>query len=280
MKRVSRLAIRVRGDEAERALAALLPLMQAGAEERAAGDDVEYVLYAPSGELPRVIDVEQMLGDMLVDCTLEPVEPGWERHWHEFIRPVTVTAGGRSLTVRPPWLEGDPDDLVVDPDLFFGAGSHATTQLALRLLLSEPEPGGPLCDWGAGCGVLSVAAARLGWDPVTAVEVDPGALEVIRANAAANGVRVTTRWLNLGATPAPWAPTVCANLPSELLRVLPEVIERPPERFLVAGMITEEADAVIGELAAMGLREEHRLVDGEWTAARLVLADRSAGAAG
>jgi hypothetical protein len=95
---------------------------------------------------------------------------------------------------------------------------------------------------------------------------------VIKMNAAANGVRVTTKWLNLGATPAPWAPTACTNVPSELLHLLPDVIERPPERLLVTGMITEEADVVIGEFAGLGLHEERRLVDGEWTGACLVLA--------
>jgi len=272
VKHLSRLAIRVRGEQAELALAELLPLLQAGAEERAVDGDVEYVLYAPPGELPRKVDVELMLGDMLVDVTLEPVAEGWERRWHDFLRPVTVREGERALTIRPPWVDGDPGDLVVDPDLFFGAGSHATTQLCLRLLLAEPAPGGPLCDWGAGSGVLSVAAARLGWDPVTAVEVDPGALEVIRANAAANGVRVTTKWLNLGATPAPWAPTVCVNVPGELLYLLPDVIERPPERLLMTGMIVEEADNVVGAFTALGLREDHRIEDGEWAAVRMVAA--------
>ena len=272
MKRVSRLAIRVRGETADLALAELLPLIQAGAEEREVDGDVEYVLYAPAGELPRIVDVETMLGEMLVECTLEPVEPGWERRWHDFIQPATVTEGDRSLTVRPPWREGAATDLVIDPDLFFGAGSHATTQLALRLMLSEPAPRGPLCDWGAGCGVLSVAAARLGWDPVTAVEVDPGALEVIRANAAANGVAVTTKWLNLGATPAPWAPTVVVNVPGELLFALPEVVERAPERLLMSGMINEEADAIVAGFAPLGLREDKRLVLGEWTGVRLVAA--------
>jgi ribosomal protein L11 methyltransferase len=272
VKRLSRLAIRVRGDRAELALAELLPLLQSGAEERAVDGDVEYVLYAPAGELPRHVDVEQMLGEMLVDVSLEPVPEGWERRWHDFLAPSTVTEGGRSVTVRPPWIEGDPGDLVIDPDVFFGAGTHATTRLALRLLLAEPAPGGPLSDWGAGCGVLSVAAARLGFDPVSAIEVDPGALEVIRANAAANGVAVTTKWLNLGATPAPWAPTVVVNVPSELLHELPAMIERAPERMLVSGMLDTEADGIAAELAALGLREDRRLVDGAWAALRLVRA--------
>ena len=78
---------------------------------------------------------------------------------------------------------------MIDPGALFGAGAHPTTQLCLELLL-DAEPGGALCDWGAGTGVLAVAAARLGWAPVTAVEVMPDGLEAIRANAAANGVEV------------------------------------------------------------------------------------------
>jgi ribosomal protein L11 methyltransferase len=120
--------------------------------------------------------------------------------------------------------------------------------------------------------VLSVAAARLGWGPVTAIEVDPGALDVIRSNAAANGVAVATQRLDLGATPAPWAPTVCVNVPGRLLRALPAVLERPPDRLLMAGMLDEEADPTVAAFAGLGLREDRRIVDGAWTAVRLVRA--------
>ena len=72
---------------------------------------------------------------------------------------------------------------MIDPGVYFGAGTHPTTRLCLELL-QKREPGGALCDWGAGTGVLAIAAARLGFAPVTAVEVDPGALEVIARNAA------------------------------------------------------------------------------------------------
>jgi ribosomal protein L11 methyltransferase len=167
--------------------------------------------------------------------------------------------------IRPPWVVGGADDLVIDPSVFFGAGTHPTTRLCLELLLGL-EAEGALCDWGAGTGVLSVAAARLGFAPVTAVEVDPGALEAIRANALANGVAVTTKWLNLAATPAPWAPTVTANLPLPLLLAAAEVVDRRPERMVVAGMLREEVEQVV---AAYGMREAARRVDGEWAAAVL-----------
>lgn len=255
---IVRLGIRVRADRAEVALAQLLPVLQAGAEERALGGDVEYSLYAPPGELPSERDLRALAGDALVDVVIEPVADGWERRWHEFLRPVRV----RDLVIRPPWLEGGPGDLVIDPGLFFGAGTHATTRLALALLL-EAEPAGALCDWGAGTGVLAVAAARLGFEPVTAVEVDPGALEVIRRNAVANGVEVGTKWLNLAATPAPWAPTVTANLTRDLLIDAAGTLDRPPERLIASGMLVSEVDEVV---AAFGLRERARLTEGDWAA--------------
>jgi ribosomal protein L11 methyltransferase len=266
---VARLAIRVRGDRAELALADLLPLLRDGAEERAAGGDVEYVLYGRAGELPGHADVEALVGDALVAVSEEPVQDGWERRWHEHLRPVTVREGGRSLTIRPPWIDGDPDDLVIDPDVLFGAGTHPTTRLCLRLLLAEPRPAGALCDWGAGSGVLAIAAARLGWSPVAAVDVDPGAAAVIAANAAANGVAVEPLTRDLTAARPPSAPTVCANVPAPVLRALAAAVERPPRRMIVSGILRRDAAEVLDGLAALGLRLERRIDEGDWAAAVL-----------
>jgi ribosomal protein L11 methyltransferase len=259
-----RLGIRVRADRAELALAELLPLLGAGAEERRLDGAVEYALYAPAGELPSIDHIRSLAGDAVLGVSSEPVPAGWERRWHEFLRPVRVG----ELVVRPPWIDGGADDLVIDPGVFFGAGTHATTRLCLRLLLDE-QPGGPLCDWGAGTGVLAMAAARLGWEPVTAIEIDPAALETIHANALRNHVTVKPKWLNLAATPAPWAPTVTANLTRELLLDVAQVVERPPERLLAAGMLAREVGEVVGAFAALGLREQRRLEEGDWAAVAL-----------
>ena len=151
-----RLGIRVRRERAEVALAALLPLLAGGAEETEPDqDEVEYAIYAPRAELPRADDIRALAGDALIDLTLTDVPEGWERRWHQYLRPVEVTAGGRRLRVRPPWAAAEEAapaadlELVVDPGASFGAGSHATTQLCLELLL-EMEPAGALCDWGVG----------------------------------------------------------------------------------------------------------------------------------
>jgi ribosomal protein L11 methyltransferase len=275
-----RLGIRVRADRAELALAELLPLLAGGAEEREVDGTVEYALYAPEGELPGRDEIRARVGDALVDVLAEPVPDGWEVRWHEFLRPIRVG----DLVVRPPWIDGSPDDLVIDPGPFFGAGTHATTQLCLELLLGC-DPGGALCDWGAGTGVLAIAAARLGWDPVTAVEVEPGALEVIRANAARNGVAVEAVADDVRHGGA-WAPTVVANLPLPVLLAAartiprppgrpnggarppdrPKAGARPPERVIAAGMLAGEADEVV---AAFGLPECRRIEEDGWVAVML-----------
>ena len=101
---------------------------------------------------------------------------------------------------------------MIDPGTTFGAGTHESTRLSLELL-QRLEPGGALCDWGAGSGVLSIAAARLGWDPVDRAGARRRApLPVIEANARANGVAVEVRSpFDLLRDELPWAPTVAGE---------------------------------------------------------------------
>jgi ribosomal protein L11 methyltransferase len=243
-----RLGIRVRAERAETALADLLPLLAEGVEERAVDGAVEYALYAPADELPSHEAIAALAGDAVLGVVAEPVADGWERRWHEYLRPVTAGA----LTVRPPWIDGAPDDLVIDPGTFFGAGTHPTTRLCLELL-QDLEPAGALCDWGAGTGVLAIAAARLGWDPVTAVEIEPDA--PIAANAERNGVRVAAL---RGDAPTE-APAVVANLPRPALLTLP----RRPSLLVASGFLAGETDEVV---AALGMREERRREEEGWAA--------------
>ena len=111
---------------------------------------------------------------------------GWEDGWRAFHHGVRI---GR-LWVGPPWEEppGNAVAVAIDPGRAFGTGAHATTRLCLELL-QEIEPAS-LLDVGCGSGVLSVAAAKLGFAPAHAVDIDEVAVETTRANAAANGVAV------------------------------------------------------------------------------------------
>jgi ribosomal protein L11 methyltransferase len=96
-----------------------------------------------------------------------------------------------ALWVGPPWEEAPPHTttVVIDPGRAFGTGAHATTRLCLELLQEVEQPVG-LLDVGCGSGVLSIAAAKLGFAPVGSFDIDEVALETTAANATANGVDV------------------------------------------------------------------------------------------
>ena len=188
-----RLAVRVPRAAAEIVLAELLELVPGGLEESDVSDDVvEYALYGAAGELPDLPALEAAAGGTLVEVTTSEVPDDWADRWKAWHRPVDVAWRFRRLRVRPPWEEALADesgiDLVIDPGQAFGTGAHHTTRLCLELLL-ELDPGGALADWGSGSGVLAIAAARLGYAPVLAVDVEPASLEASAENARVNARR-------------------------------------------------------------------------------------------
>ena len=268
-----RLAVRVPRAVAEIVLAELLELSPAGLEETDVSEGVvEYALYGAPGELPDLPALEAAAGDAVVEVSTTEVPDDWADRWKAWHRPVDVAWRFRRLRVRPPWEEAlaaeDGVDLVIDPGQAFGTGAHHTTRLCLELLL-ELDPGGALADWGSGSGVLAIAAARLGWGPVLAVDVEPASLEASKENAQRNGAVVEVRRVNLRREPAPYAPTVLANLVRPLLLDVARLLERPPERLIASGLLREEADEVAAAFQPYGLIEKDRRFGGEWAAVLL-----------
>jgi ribosomal protein L11 methyltransferase len=251
-------------------LAALLELAPGGVEQvdhpsRVAGGDgyVEYALYGAPGELPSFPAGSAEVGGVVVRVSGEPVADDWAERWKQFHEPVLI--GGR-VFVRPPWAEARHGtvDLVVDPGQAFGTGAHATTRLSLELLL-ELEPNGSFADLGCGSGVLSIAAARLGFEPVTAVDNEEAALEATRANAAANEAMLTrVERVDLRTEPPPAAETVAANLMRPLLLRLADLMEERPRALIVSGLLDHEADEVVAAFAPLG--ERRRLSSQGWSA--------------
>jgi ribosomal protein L11 methyltransferase len=256
-------------------LAELIDLFPAGVEEVDAGDRIEYAVYGAPGELPALPELQAAAGGALVVVSTTEVADDWADRWRAFHRPLTVA--GR-LHVRPPWApppEPGLLDVVIDPGRAFGTGAHATTQLALELLVEAASRAGspalgPLADWGCGSGVLAIAAAKLGYATVLAVDDDPLAVQATADNAAANGVAVAVERADLRTDPLPPAPTVTANLLRPLLLTVAARLPDPPPRALIAsGLLVPECDEVAAAFAARGLREEDRRVAAEWAALRL-----------
>jgi ribosomal protein L11 methyltransferase len=236
---------------------------------------VEYVIYADAERLPSEAQVRAAAGPALRGIARAEVADDWSERWKQWHRPVDVVAGGRRIRVRPPWepaLADDVIDLVIDPGQAFGTGGHHTTRLCLELLLGL-EPRGSLSDWGCGTGVLAIAAARLGWSPVSAVDFDPAALAATRANAAVNRVpSISVADADLARGSGPHAETVVANLVRPLLLEVAERLTAAPRRLILSGLLRKEADEIAAAFAAHGLREAARRESGEWAALLLVAA--------
>ena len=258
-----RLSIRAPAEHAERVIAELAEIVPEGFEQVDGERFVEFALYGPPGELPELPRGRASIGGLTVEVTGEAVAEDWADRWRAFHRPVTV--GGR-LHVRPPWTEPRPDciDIVIDPGQAFGTGAHPTTQMCLELLLDVPA-GGPLADLGCGSGVLAIAAAKLGFSPVTAFDNELEAVEATAENACRNGVTVDrVDRVDLRAVPAPVEAVTVANLVRPLLLEVADLLPEQPETLIVSGLLEGEEDEVAAAFAP--LHERRRLRLQEWSA--------------
>jgi ribosomal protein L11 methyltransferase len=279
-----RLAVRCAPQQAELVLAELAVLSPGGIEEDRGPGYVEYAIYGAEGELPELGELEAAAGETSIEVTSTRIPDDWADRWQDFHKPILV--GGR-LWVRPSWEEPRPSadpaapgsgaeeaagiDVVIDPGRAFGTGAHPTTRLCLELLLglaNAGEAGGPLTDLGSGSGVLAIAAAKLGWGPVSALDHERAALEAAEANARANGVLLQLARVNLREELPRLAPTVVANLTAPLLRIIAERLAgaKLPQRLLCSGLLIKEADDVVDAFVAAGLSEDERRASGDWAA--------------
>jgi ribosomal protein L11 methyltransferase len=263
---VIRLAVRVARAEAETVLAELLELAPGGLEERDVDPaTVEYAIYGAPGELPDLPELRAAAGGALVDVSTSEVDDG--SGWREWHRPVDV-GPPRPVRVRAPWVAPRPGaiDVVIEPGQAFGTGGHPSTRLSLELLAALP-PAGALADWGCGSGVLAVTAAKLGWAPVLACDVELASVEATRAAADANGVRLErVERCDLRRGEGPWAPTIVANLVRPLLLEIAARLERVPEQLLASGLELGEVDEVVRAFAAHRLSLADRRDGDGWSA--------------
>ena len=198
----------------------------------------------------------------------------WAESWKLHFKPIDIR---RRLLIRPSWskrkaLRGQPV-IVLDPGLGFGTGQHATTRFCLEQLVASRFKGASqsFLDIGTGSGILAIAAAKLGYAPVHAIDSDPDAVRIAKANARRNRVleKVRIEWRDLAqlARPKEEYNVVCANLTADLLlkerkRILSQLARN--SRLVLAGILKTQFAAVASAYKTNGLDLLQGRVDAGW----------------
>lgn len=193
--------------------------------------------------------LQLLCGNALPQHELEVIEDqDWERSWMDNFHPMRF---GRRLWIVPSWHEApEPDavNLLLDPGLAFGTGTHPTTALCLEWLDGQPLAGCSVLDFGCGSGILAIAAALLGARQVIGTDIDPQALEASRRNAERNGIRDEQFPLYLPQElPAEATDIVVANiLAGPLISLAPQIgsLVKPGGRLALSGILAEQAEDV------------------------------------
>ena len=235
--------------------------------------------------------------DVPIACAQVPDED-WKLAYRRHFRTERVSP---RIYTHPPWEPmpaAQPGEVVLtlDPGMAFGTGKHETTRACLQYIDELAAGGGSFLDMGCGSGILSIAAAKLGFAPVAGFDIDEDAVSASRENAAANGVSVEYRVFALGkgavtldasieaakgvypdlalqgrandAAAAPFAPAdvVVANILGPLLIAFADEIAGYAKRTLVvSGILDELYPEVLAAFAARGFREVSHKAVGEWT---------------
>ena len=224
-------------------------------------------------------ELEMALGHMRLMYPMptpvyRPVQAdNWAEAWKAHYKPIRI---GLRLIIRPLWTEvelaADDIEIALDPGMAFGTGTHPSTQLCLEALEDLVQPGQTVLDLGSGSGVLSIAAAKLGAEPVLALDNDPIAVAATRANADANGVagKIVAEQGSLESVrgSARRFDLVVVNI---LARAIIEMTEyglgevaRPGGVAIFSGIIDSQADDVEAALRRAGLQDFLRRQRGDW----------------
>lgn len=194
-------------------------------------------------------DVGNMLSTLVADIPpyrVEAVEDkDWEREWMDNFHPIQF---GERLWICPSWHTPPAPDAVnimLDPGLAFGTGTHPTTALCLNWLDQADLKGKYVIDYGCGSGILAIAAALLGAERVIGVDTDPQALEATRANAERNGVEIEA-YLP-GDCPDEPCDLLLANIlagPLQTLAPLFATLTKPNAELVLSGILQVQAQEV------------------------------------
>ena len=221
-------------------------------------------------------DTEHAWGRLCTETALTR-QKDWEWGWKQYFKPFPV---GKTFMIKPSWeTVDDPQGrriLEIDPASSFGTGSHDTTQLCMTALEDCVRPGDKLLDMGTGSGILAIAAAMLGADVRTVVDIDENCLKTARENAEKNHVSIgrglcgdALRDEKLAADIGAGYDIIVANIVADvIIGMTPMFMDKlvPGGTLICSGILNERADEVCAALEQAGFVILSRENSEDWTA--------------
>ncbi len=195
----------------------------------------------------------------------------WAESWKETFQVVHI---GPRMVIQPSWREYTPmpDDVVVrlDPGLAFGSGLHPSTKLCLEILQSLPLTNVDFFDVGTGSGILSIAAAKMGANPVRAVDVEEVAVRVAQENFTLNDIPYVEAALGSANESGgrQWSLVVANILAHILIDIMADLkcVLAPKGQLILSGILQDQEPAILEALTKHALSMQQKRVDGDWIA--------------
>ncbi|MGM0526310.1 MAG: 50S ribosomal protein L11 methyltransferase [Pseudomonadota bacterium] len=198
---------------------------------------------------------------------VDPLEDkDWEREWMDNFHPIQF---GERLWICPSWRdipEPDAVNILLDPGMAFGTGTHPTTAMCLRWLDANPPANAAVVDFGCGSGILGIAALKLGAKHAIGIDIDRQALIATKDNAERNQVAAGFDVFLPSEQPDQQADLVIANVLAGPLRELAEVILNyvaPGGQLVLSGILQRQADSVM-QAYQPEIQFDPVTIDGDW----------------
>jgi len=220
-------------------------------------------------QITAALNIRNVAPELIVLSLLE--NEGWETAWQKDWHAMRV---GERLWIRPSFCAPPTDDridVVLDPGMAFGTGTHPTTQLCLEAVerACVENPPTTLLDMGAGSGLLAIAALKLGAHSALAIDMEEESVEACNTNAAINGVCLEA--LLDDTPPEKKFDLVVANiLAAPLVWMATELAACVGNRLILSGLLITQVDDVAAAYIDQGLTEVRRDTQGEWASVELL----------
>ena len=228
-------------------------------------------------DVREITDNLNLFRDVLKTSGLDPAfsfeysllpDKDWNENWKKSFVPIDI---GENLTIIPSWLKKDTNrvPVIIDPGMVFGTGYHETSQDRLVLIekISKDNRKESCLDIGTGSGILAIGAAKLGFKQVTAVDIDPMAIDAAVRNVEENGLtNVVVREGDIFSVEGTFDLIVANLLSGILVDIATEIVSRlnPQGKAVLSGMLTDQEDEVIKAFINAGLTLSETVISGKW----------------